>query len=146
MLALPNDVMAQKKSKKQIKAEEEARLAHEADSIAKLEASLIDGVQLTFKHTDHNFGEQIAGSDIVYDFEFMNTGKQDLLITNVTTSCGCTTPQWPKQPIKSKEKGIITVRYDSSRIGSFSKTITVKANAENSPVVLSIRGVVKPKN
>lgn len=143
---------AQKLTKKQQKAlaEQQAQRAADSiaavkDSIAKLEASLVDGVQMTFKHTDHNFGNQESGSDISYDFEFINTGKADLIIQNVSTSCGCTTPQWTRQPVKSKEKGVITVKYDSSRIGQFSKTITVYSNAKNSPVVLQIRGNVNRK-
>lgn len=129
---------AQKKSKKELKAEAAAA----ADSIAKLEASLVDGVEMTFKYTDHNFGTQNSGSDISYEFEFVNTGKNPLIISNVSTSCGCTTPEWTRQPVQSKERGVIKVKYDSSRIGNFSKTITVYSNAENSPVVLSIRGNV----
>ncbi|MCQ2973573.1 MAG: DUF1573 domain-containing protein [Bacteroidales bacterium] len=132
------DTFAQKKSKKQIKAEAAAA----ADSIAKLEETLVDGVEMTFKYTDHNFGTVVNGSDISYEFEFVNTGKEDLIISNVSTSCGCTTPEWSKQPIPCKGKGVIKVKYDSSRIGSFSKSITVFSNAKNSPVVLSIKGNV----
>ncbi len=150
--AFSTDSYAQKLTKKQQKAlaEEQAQraadsIARAKDSIAKLDAMMVDGVQMTFKHTDHNFGSQESGADISYDFEFVNTGKADLVITNVSTSCGCTTPQWTRQPIKSKEKGVITVKYDSSRIGQFSKTITVYSNASNSPVVLQIRGNVNSK-
>lgn len=135
------DTYAQKKSKKQIKAEAAAA----ADSIAKLEASLVDGAEMTFKYTDHNFGTRDNGSDVSYDFEFVNTGKSDIIINNVSTSCGCTTPEWPRQPIPSKGRAVIKVKYDSNRIGNFSKTITVYSNAKNSPVVLSIRGQIAYK-
>ncbi|MBQ3689935.1 MAG: DUF1573 domain-containing protein [Bacteroidales bacterium] len=133
---IPTECAAQKKSKKELKAEAKAA----ADSIAQLEASLVDGVEMTFKYTDHNFGTMESGSDVSYVFEFVNTGKADLVITNVSTSCGCTTPEWTHEPVPSKSRGSIKVRYDSSRIGSFSKTITVHSNASNSPVVLSIKG------
>lgn len=129
---------AQKKSKKEIKAEQKAI----ADSIAALEASLVEGTEMTFKFTEHNFGNVESGSDVSYDFEFVNTGKAPLIINNVSTSCGCTTPSWPREPVPSKGRAVIKVKYDSNRIGNFSKTITVYSNATNSPVVLSIKGNV----
>jgi hypothetical protein len=100
---------------------------------------------MTFKYTDHNFGNVESGSDVSYDFEFINTGKEPLVINNVSTSCGCTTPSWPREPIPSKGRATIKVRYDSNRIGNFSKTITVYSNSTNSPVVLSIKGSVQYK-
>ena len=126
---------ADNKSKKDVK-----------DSLAKLDASLVEGTEMTFKYTDHNFGNVMSGSDVSYDFEFINTGKAPLVINNVSTSCGCTTPSWPREPIPSKGRAIIKVRYDSNRIGNFSKTITVYSNAKNSPVMLSIKGSVQYNN
>ena len=113
------------------------------DSLIKLDASLVDNAEMTFKYTDHNFGTVMSGSDVSYDFEFINTGKEPIVINNVSTSCGCTTPSWPREPIPSKGRAIIKVKYDSNRIGNFSKTITVYSNAKNSPVVLSIKGSVQ---
>jgi len=133
---------AQKKSKKEIKAEQKAI----ADSIAALEASLVEGTEMTFKFTEHNFGNVESGSDVSYDFEFVNTGKAPLIINNVSTSCGCTTPSWPREPVPSKGRAVIKVKYDSNRIGNFNKTITVYSNATNSPVVLSIKGNVHYNN
>ena len=115
------------------------------DSLIKLDASLADKAEMTFKYTDHNFGNVESGSDVSYDFEFINTGKEPLVIKNVSTSCGCTAPSWPREPIPSKGRATIKVRYDSNRIGNFSKTITVYSNSTNSPVVLSIKGSVQYK-
>ena len=115
------------------------------DSLIKLDASLVDNAEMTFKYTDHNFGTVMSGSDVSYDFEFINTGKEPIVINNVSTSCGCTTPSWPREPIPSKGRATIKVRYDSNRIGNFSKTITVYSNSTNSPVVLSIKGSVQYK-
>ncbi|MBQ3657740.1 MAG: DUF1573 domain-containing protein [Bacteroidales bacterium] len=138
----PTDCAAQKKSRKELKAEAKAA----ADSVAALEASLKEGVaEMTFKYTDHNFGTMEQGSDVSFNFEFVNTGKNDLIINNVATSCGCTTPEWTHQPVPSKTRGSIKVKYDSNRIGNFSKTITVYSNATNSPVVLTIRGNITVK-
>jgi len=126
--------VADNKSKKEVR-----------DSLIKLDASLAEKAEMTFKYTDHNFGNVESGSDVSYDFEFINTGKEPLLINNVSTSCGCTTPSWPREPIPSKGRATIKVRYDSNRIGNFSKTITVYSNSTNSPVVLSIKGSVQYK-
>ncbi|MCQ2253733.1 MAG: DUF1573 domain-containing protein [Bacteroidales bacterium] len=129
----------------QTRKEKKAEAKAIADSLALLEASIVDGVEMTFKFTDHNFGTREAGSDISYEFEFVNTGKNPLIISNVSTSCGCTTPDYSREPVPSKGRGKIHVKYDSNRIGSFSKSITVYSNAENSPVVLSIKGTVVVK-
>ena len=125
---------AENKTKKEVK-----------DSLVKLDASLAEKAEMTFKYTDHNFGTVANGSDVSYEFEFINTGKEPLVINNVSTSCGCTTPSWPREPIPSKGRATIKVRYDSNRIGNFSKTITVYSNSTNSPVVLSIKGSVQYK-
>lgn len=132
-----------RREKREAAAAEKARMLAEADSLAKLEASLVDGTEMTFKYTDHNFGTVASGSDVSYEFEYVNTGKAPLIINNVSTSCGCTTPEWTREPVPSKGRGKIKVKYDSNRIGSFSKTITVYSNAKNSPVVLSIKGTVE---
>ncbi len=126
---------ADNKTKKEVK-----------DSLIKLDASLVDNAEMTFKYTDHNFGTVMSGSDVSYDFEFINTGKEPIVINNVSTSCGCTTPSWPREPIPSKGRAIIKVKYDSNRIGNFSKTVTVYSNSKNSPVVLSIKGSVQYNN
>ncbi len=140
------DLHAQAKEEQhQTRKERKAEAKAIADSLEKLEAAIVDGVEMTFKFTDHNFGTMDSGSDISYDFEFVNTGKNPLIISNVSTSCGCTTPFYSREPVPSKGRGKITVKYDSARIGSFSKSITVYSNAENSPVVLSIKGTVVVK-
>lgn len=77
-------------------------------------------------------------------FEFANTGTSDLVLTNVQASCGCTTPQWSRQPIAPKQKGSITVTYNAAgRPGPFTKTITVTSNADRQ--LLTIKGTVTPK-
>jgi len=99
--------------------------------------------EMTFKSLAHDFGKLKAGSDCSFTFVFKNTGKADILITNVSTSCGCTTPEWTKQPIKKNKEGNIKVKYDSNRIGAFTKTITVVSNSKNSPVTLTITGTIE---
>ncbi len=101
--------------------------------------------EMMFENTEFSFGNIEFDSDGTHEFVFKNTGKVPLIIKNVSSSCGCTTPEWSKKPIKRRKKGKITVKYDTKRVGSFIKSITVYSNAKNSPVKLIIRGFVKPK-
>ena len=96
--------------------------------------------EMTFEYTEHNFGTMKQGSDVSFDFVYKNTGKAPLIITNVKKSCGCTTPEWSKEPLKKRKTNVIKVIYDSKRIAHFNKTITVYSTAKNSPIVISIEG------
>lgn len=99
--------------------------------------------EMTYKEDlTFDFGKIKHNSDGVHEFTFKNTGKDPLIITNVKSSCGCTVPTYPKEPVKKGEKGKIHVKYDTKRIGGFHKTITVYSNAKNSPVKLHIKGEV----
>lgn len=98
---------------------------------------------IEFTTLSHDFGTLKKGADCSFNFVFKNTGKSDLVLAQVKTSCGCTTPEYSKEPIKKGKEGGITVRYDSNRIGHFNKTITVNSNARNTPVVLTISGTIE---
>jgi len=76
------------------------------------------------------------------EFIFTNTGKEPLIISKAKGSCGCTVPEWPKEPIMSGETGLIKVNYDEKRIGSFNKSITITSNAKNSPQIIKIKGKI----
>ena len=78
------------------------------------------------------------------EFKFKNTGKEPLIIYSATGSCGCTVPTSPKEPIKPGETGVIKVHYDTKRVGSFEKTITVSSNGKTPSKTLKIKGSVKP--
>lgn len=78
------------------------------------------------------------------EFKFTNTGKEPLIISNAVGSCGCTTPNWPKEPIKPGATGVIKVKYATDRVGAFEKTITLTSNAETPSKVIKIKGVVNP--
>jgi hypothetical protein len=78
------------------------------------------------------------------EFKFKNTGKEPLIISNCTGSCGCTVPTWPKEPIKPGETQSIKVHYATDRVGAFEKTVTVTSNAKSATKVLKIKGNVKP--
>lgn len=78
-------------------------------------------------------------------FSFTNTGKEPLIISDVRSSCGCTVPKWPREPILPGHADTIKVRYDTKRLGVINKTITVMSNANNSPIILRIQGkIVEP--
>ena len=102
---------------------------------------------IAFTQAEYNFGEMQQNQKAVYAFAFSNPGNTPLVIHKVETSCGCTVPEWTKQPIKPGGKGKISIKYDTSRPGAFSKSITVYYNGKNSPVRLKIKGSVNyPKN
>lgn len=100
-----------------------------------------------FVETRHNFGAIEEGTQASHDFEFTNVGDEALVITNVRTSCGCTSPFWPREPIQPGETSKITAVYNSkNRAGSFNKTITIESNAVPSLFNLKISGeVTRPK-
>jgi len=98
--------------------------------------------EITFAELSHDFATLQKGDECSFEFSFKNTGKEPLILANCQASCGCTTPSCPKEPIAPGASGIIKVRYDSNRVGVFSKTITITSNAKNSPVTLSIKGKI----
>ncbi|MES2382730.1 MAG: DUF1573 domain-containing protein [Bacteroidota bacterium] len=102
--------------------------------------------EITFTKTVHDFGIVWDGLPVEYTFEFTNTGKAPLILSNVQPSCGCTAPNWPKEPIMPGQKSKIVVTYSAgSYRNTFNKTITVTSNASNSSLVLTIKGNVKDK-
>ena len=98
--------------------------------------------QISFEKTLHNFGSVKKKVEASYEFVFKNTGKGPLIVSNVTTSCDCTTPVWPKEPIMPGKTGKIKVGYDTKDLGIFNKTITVYSNGVTNPVTLTIQGDV----
>jgi hypothetical protein len=97
--------------------------------------------------TEHDFGtfKEEAGRQ-TFDFIVTNTGTDPLVIQNVVASCGCTTPEWTKQPIPAGAKGKVTAIYDpKDRPGAFNKTLSVYSNSKPEVVVLTIKGEVTPR-
>lgn len=98
---------------------------------------------ITFETTTYDFGQIYQGERVKYSFKFTNTGNSDLLISQVSASCGCTVAEYPKKPIKPGEGGSITVEFNSAgRRGQQSKTVTVSTNAQPPTVVLTIKAMV----
>lgn len=99
----------------------------------------------TFENEVMDYGTIEQKADGVRVFKFTNTGKAPIVITNAKGSCGCTVPTYSKNVIAPNETGEIEVKYDTNRIGKFTKTITLTSNASEPTKVLRIKGeVLKP--
>ncbi|WP_298536214.1 DUF1573 domain-containing protein [uncultured Algibacter sp.] len=98
--------------------------------------------KIEFKSETIDYGTIDKGSDGVRVFEFTNTGNEPLIISKVSSSCGCTIPKKPKDPILPGKTGEIEVKYDTNRVNPIRKTITVISNAETPTVALKIKGLV----
>lgn len=99
--------------------------------------------KIEFKSETVDYGEIAKGSDGIRVFEFTNTGNAPLIITKVSSSCGCTIPKKPEEPIMPGKTGEIQVKYDTNRVGPIRKAITVISNADTPTKVLKIKGEVK---
>ncbi len=113
-----------------------------------LSANAQTGAKIEFKEETINYGEVYKGVDSgKRTFEFTNTGDMPLIIKDAKSSCGCTVPTKPTEPILPGKKGVIEVQYNMNP-GPISKTITVETNAvnkENGMVALRIKGTVLVK-
>jgi hypothetical protein len=99
---------------------------------------------LTPNEMEHNYGQVKKGADGNCTFELSNTGDQNLIISSCQGSCGCTTPKCdPNTTIEPGKSVVITVHYDTNRMGPFTKTVMVNwNNPEAKPTVLTIKGEV----
>ncbi len=98
---------------------------------------------LRFEETEHDFTRIIEGQTVSFGFKFKNTGKTDLVIADVSTSCGCTVPSYPKTPIGPGEEGVIKVAFNSQgRRGFQSKNVVVVANTQPNTTLLRINAQV----
>ena len=98
--------------------------------------------KIEFKTETVDYGEVTKGTDGVRVFEFTNTGNAPLIISKVSSSCGCTIPKKPEDPILPGKTGEISVKYDTKRVGPIRKAITVISNADTPTKVLKIKGEV----
>lgn len=109
------------------------------------EGEMIDTTKpiFQFDKETHDFGEIDEGPKYDHLFSFTNVGKEPLIITNVKASCGCTTPEWPKEPVMPGETSEIKVIYNTKgRLNNFNKAITITSNAITPTKRLYIKGKV----
>ncbi|GGD87648.1 hypothetical protein GCM10011312_09560 [Planktosalinus lacus] len=99
--------------------------------------------KITFDEDTIDYGEIEKGSDGVRTFKFTNTGDQPLVIEDVKSTCGCTIPKKPSDPIAPGASDVIEVKYDTKRVGPIRRSISVYSNADEPIVTLKIKGTVK---
>lgn len=98
---------------------------------------------IAFNETEFNFGKVKAGEKVRHEYKFKNTGKEPLIISNAKGSCGCTVPDWPKEPIPVGGSGSIMVEFDSkNKTGNQTKQVTVIANTDPPQSIIYIKGEV----
>ena len=97
---------------------------------------------IEFMDTLIEFGQIKFGGDGDREFVFTNTGEAPLLLTHVRSTCGCTIPEWSKEPVNPGDTGRIKVIYDTHRVGRFRKSVYVYSNAKQGPRRLFIGGDV----
>lgn len=99
---------------------------------------------IEFESVVHDFGKIYEGKTAECVFVFTNKSKVPLILSKVQPGCGCTTPEWPREPIMPGQKGKIKATYNPGSFkGSFGKGITVYSNASNGQVQLTIKGIVE---
>lgn len=104
-----------------------------------------DGPVITFDNEVLDYGTIEQGADGERFFTLKNEGTEPLIVSNCKGSCGCTVPQCPKEPILPGESSKIKVKYDTNRLGQFTKSITVTSNATETTKVIKITGKVIAK-
>jgi hypothetical protein len=101
--------------------------------------------EISFEKTVHDYGTIVQGSDGTCEFKFTNIGKEPLILQKPQSSCGCTVPTWPQEPILPGKSDVIKVTYNTNNVGGINKTVTVTSNATTSRIVLQIKGTITAK-
>lgn len=106
----------------------------------------VNVAKMTFDHQEFDFGTIIEGEIIEHDYTFTNTGKVPLVITSTRSTCGCTVPEHPKDPVPPGKSGVIKVKFNSKgKLNQINKPVTVIANTFPKTNILLIKGMVKEK-
>ena len=100
---------------------------------------------VTLAQSHYDFGDVKKGESVQHDYEITNTGTNPLIISRVQPGCGCTAPEYTKDPIMPGQKGKVTLKFDSSSFdGAQHKSAEIYANVEKAPIVISFTANVKP--
>ena len=106
---------------------------------AQEEGEPLTGAKIYFAETSYDFGDITQGDRVEHTFEFENTGNEPLILSDVRTTCGCTAPEWPREPVIPGAKAKIRVVFNSTgKMGMQNKVITVMSNAVNNPARVKI--------
>jgi len=100
---------------------------------------------ITFNENLFDYGTIAQDGDGIHLFIYKNTGKEPLVLSKVRSSCGCTIPEWSREPLLSGKQDTLKVSYDTHRIGRFNKTISIFSNASKAMEVVRIQGEVVAK-
>lgn len=118
--------------------------AENVETAAERDAQVANFPVMSFEEEEFDFGNIAKGTHVEHVFKFTNSGKAPLVITNATSSCGCTVPSYPQnESIAPGETGEMTVKFDGSGQGQVTKTVTVTANTETGTQVLKIKAFVE---
>jgi uncharacterized cupredoxin-like copper-binding protein len=118
--------------------------AENVETAAERDAQSTDYPVMTFEEEEFDFGNIAKGTNVEHVFKFTNTGKAPLVITNASSSCGCTVPTYPKnESIAPGESGEMLVKFNGSGQGQVTKTVTVNANTEKGTENLRIKAFVE---
>jgi len=118
--------------------------AENVEDAAERDAQAVVYPEISFEETEHDFGTIDQGTAVEHTFKFTNTGNAPLVITNATSSCGCTVPTWTKKPIAPGETGEMLVKFNGSGQNQVTKTVTITANTEAGTEQLQIKAFVTP--
>ncbi|MDZ4747855.1 MAG: DUF1573 domain-containing protein [Saprospiraceae bacterium] len=97
---------------------------------------------LTLESDEVDYGTIDQGGEPLRLAKFKNTGTEPLIISGAKGSCGCTVPNWPKEPIMPGESSVIEIRYDTKRVGAINKTVTVTSNDAAGKHVIRVIGTI----
>lgn len=113
---------------------------------AELESKAVNGAQITFQESSHEFGDIFQGDRVTHTFTYENTGNEPLIISNVRTTCGCTATNWDREPLAPGDTASITVNFNSAgKMNMQNKVVTIMSNAVNSTERIKITANVLPK-
>ena len=107
----------------------------------------VAGPQIQFEEMKYDFGSIKTGDVVEHTFKFKNVGTQPLIISNIGVSCGCTTPDWTRDPILPGKTGTITAKFNSAgKMGMQNKVLTVESNSAGGNVMVALVGEIKEAN
>ncbi|RXR21238.1 DUF1573 domain-containing protein [Flavobacterium amnicola] len=134
------------KNTKKVKKAKTTKVASKKEEAPKFEMVKVAGPAMTFESETVDYGTIEQGADGQRQFTIINNGTEPLVISNAVGSCGCTVPTFPKEPIAPGAKAVIGVKYDTNRVGAFTKSVTITSNAKDLPTkVVTIKGTVNAK-
>ncbi len=120
-------------------------LSTQAQSVKPANAQAkVNGPQIQFEEQKYDFGAIRTGDVVDHTFKFKNVGTQPLVISNIGVTCGCTTPDWTREPIMPGKSGTVTAKFNSAgKYGMQNKVLTIESNSVGGNAMVAIVGDVK---